>query len=404
MRYHMNSIRVFCVLVSVLALASSAALADDGSALWGWNVSGGANFGFGLRTDLKVSPANALRAMPALTPAVGPTRKAAAAARTPVTGGPRVDYDESGSLFVDPSSSWGEAPGHESETWNWRLPDAAAEGRVVGEGADRRFEMAGGEWSEVVSRSETTRSVSDDDGSVAYGASVDLSHALWMSEDATWGVDVVIGLTWLKAFDCFRAGGVAASRTATVENGDTVTSIPGAFFANEYARAEADDTWGNGRYDGSDPNRDQYLIDLDRVTTTSRTLGARSYSDSMSVSAHGDYEEWEISLLLKPWYDVNDWLCLHGLVGMGVTRSSFEFSMDAVSGGSTVYRSSQEFDEWRCYGLIGGGVLFRVYDFDLSCDGLFRWCQQDMDINGKDVHGTIEKPWATVRLGLSYAF
>jgi len=394
------NIRNLFALVSVLALAPSVASADEESALWGWNVSGGANFGFGLKTDLQVSPVNAMKCLPSLTPAVGPSRRAAAAAATPVTGGPRVVYDEEKGYFVDPSSSWGEAPGKESETWNWRLPDSS----VVGEGAGRRFEMQGGEWGEVVSQAQTANIVAGDDSATAYGASVDLSHVLWASEDGDWGIDIAFGLSWMKALDCFKSGGVAVTRSATVESGDTVTTIPGEFFASEYARAESDNTWGNGRYDGGDPERDQYLIDLDSISTVSRTLASKSYADSMSVFSHGDYEEWEISMLLKPWYDVNDWLCLHAALGLGVTRSSFEYSMEAFCNGSPIYRSSQEFNEWRCYGIAGGGILLRAWDFDISCDGLFRWCQSDMDINGRDVRGSIQKPWAVLRLGLSYAF
>jgi len=392
------NIRNFCALVSAVSLVSAAGGADEESSLWGWSVSGGANFGFGLKSDLQVSPVNAMRNMPNRTISVGPTRKAAAAASKPVAGGSRVNYGNG--YYIDPSSSWGDTPGNESETWNWKLPDSA----VVGEGAGRHFEMDGAEWGEVVSQVQDVRNLTADDSSGAYGASVELCHGLWMSEDAKWGVDFAFGVSWLKSIDCFKASGVAARRSATVENGDSTVNIPGEFFASKYARAEDDGTWGNGTYNGDDPSRDQYLIDLDRITTSTRTLGSSGYSDSMTISARGDYEELELSGLLRPWYDVNDWLCVHAALGLGVTRSSFQYWLDAYSSGSTIYQSSEEFSEWRCYGIAGGGLLFRIWDFDLSCDGLFRWCQRDMDINGRDVHGSIEKPWAVVRVGLSYAF
>jgi len=393
---HMKTISCWLLFLAVMGFAAGELRAENNDILWGWSISGGGNFGFGLKTDLRTSPANAMKNMPALYPALGRTKQAAVDAATIKRGGDRYDYDGSGS-YIDPKSSLSD----KRYTVNWNLPDSA----VRGTGAGRYFELDDGSWGEVVSSQQTQQNVGDSgDSAVTYGASIELSHGLWASEDGNWGVDFAFGLTWMRANDCFRSGGVAATRNATVDRGKAVTTITGPFFALPWAYAEADGTWGNGTYDGSDYTRNAFELDLDSAQTMAQTTSSQTYSDSLYLSANGNYEEWELAFMLRPWYDITDWLCVHGTIGLGVTRSSFDYSMEAICNGSAVYCSSEEFDEWRCYGLAGGGLLFRVWDFDLSCDGLFRWCQQDMEIDGKDIHGSIEKPCAVLRLGLSYSF
>jgi len=391
----MSFVKRFLFLIAAV-VAAEGLRAETDDAFWGWNISGGGNFGFGLKTDLRMSPVNAVKCLPALHPAVGPTKQAAIDAARLERGGAAHSYGTSGA-YIDPKSSLAD----DRYTVNWKLPDSA----VRGTGGDRRFELDDGSWGEVVSSQQTQQEVGDGgDNAITYGASVELAHGLWSSEDGTWGVDFAFGLTWMRGNNCYKAGGVAATRSATVDRGDVTTTVGGGFFSLPWGVAEADDTWGNGTYDGSDYTRSAFELDLDSAQTVANTLSSQTYSDSMHVSARGDYEEWELAFMLRPWYDLTDWLCVHGTLGLGFTRSSFDYSMEAVCGGSTIYRSSEEFHEWRCYGIAGAGLLARFWDFDVSCDGLFRWCQDDMEINGKDVHGTLQKPWGVVRLGLSYNF
>jgi len=387
----------------VLAMALCGTVrADNESSLWGWNVSGGANFGFGLKTKLVNSSANALKALPKLHPDMGTKgREEAMKNSKPVPRGPRVDYgsDDGGAWYVDPASSWGEPDEYKHQTRNWRLPENHVD-------EDRTaFVMNGENWGEVISHSETLAGgVAGSDQDVSYGASVELSHALWISENNSWGLDIALGLTWMKAADCFKSGGIIARREATTQDGTAKVTIP-AGCLNSGDMPEDDNTWGAAHYDGWEGSgRNEPLINLNRITVADGANPEKYYADTTYLHSHGDYEEWELAILLRPWYDINDWLCVHGAVGVGVTRSSFDYSMEAVCNGSTVYRSSEEFNEWNLYGIAGAGLLCRVWDFDISCDGLFRWCQQDMEINGRDVNGTIEKPWAVLRLGLSYAF
>jgi len=363
--------------------------AGDEDKLWGWQISGGGNFGFGLKTKLTTSPTRAVNAVPG-------TRKGAAETHAkPTVGGDKVVYgqDAGGEWYLDPKSSWGEDPAFANETINWRLPSSA----VDDPDNPSAFVFEQGDWAGVKPNSE--RNLNDTDRDVAYGASVELSHELWTAEEGNWGVDVAFGLTWMRANNCFRNRASAA----IVQEGKVKTTIPADCLQDPYGSSEDDDTWGAAAYDGTNSGNGRYndfIINLDNIVTE----GMVGNEYDLYLRTVGDYEEWEISALLRPWYEVKDWLYVHGTLGVGVTRSSFDVMTEAIYNGKRIYRSSQEFHDWCVYGIAGAGLVMRAGDFDISCDGLFRFFQDDMEIRGRDVRGSIERPWAVLRVGLSYAF
>jgi len=380
----------FFVLVLALAVLPTSAAAENLGALWGWNISAGGNFGFGLKADLTTSGRSAAMVMPKT---ISTTDKKV---YDPTRANPyeRVDFASGG--YIDPNSEV-EAfyPG---ETINWGLPvstDPSAPYALKGSNPYVRT-------TEIVNEN----GFSAGDSGVAYGASVDLSHVLYVSADGSWGIDIAFGLTWMRSYGFYEQnGGLVASQR--VEEGDFETTVRNGWIESGNFDPNDDGTWGGQaatQGEAFDAGRYPTRLDMTTATYAYNPDGTRTRTESLTVNARGDYEEWEIAAMLKPWYDINDWLCVHGILGVGLTRSSFDYSMDAVFNGKQVYQSSQEFHEWRCYGIAGGGVLVRAWDFDVSCDGLFRWCQQDMKIDGKDVQGTLQKPWGVLRLGLSYAF
>ena len=109
-----------------------------------------------------------------------------------------------------------------------------------------------------------------------------------------------------------------------------------------------------------------------------------------SYSASGDYQELEMMLMARPWYELTDWCRVFGELGLGVSRSQFDFTYSAM-GGTGAVRSSQDFSEWDVYGVGGGGVLFRLWRCDLSIDFLARFLKDDLDVNGRYVSGHVER-------------
>jgi len=134
------------------------------------------------------------------------------------------------------------------------------------------------------------------------------------------------------------------------------------------------------------------------------TISASTERLGYNVNASGDYEEWELSFMLRPWYEVTDWFRVNVTAGLGLTRSEFDYSVLAAMGGGRNHSIHSSEEEWRAYGLLGAGVLLRAWMFDVSCDVLARLGQSDMDINGEAVRGKVEKPDLFVRLAVGFEF
>lgn len=75
--------------------------------------------------------------------------------------------------------------------------------------------------------------------------------------------------------------------------------------------------------------------------------------------------------------------------GGTVSWSQFDFEYSAIGAGGRL-GSSEDFSEWRCYGVAGAGTMFRLGSFDLSIDFLGRFLNDDLDCNGKYCSGSIE--------------
>ena len=392
----MIPLAILAIFGGFIETALPAAAGEGG--FYGWRVSGGGNFAFGLKTSLGVKPGNAMTRLPAVPTATFSSSETEVKEKYELkTGGERVTFADGG--YVDPNSTW--TAGADG-TVNWLLPASALTGGKLVEVVDFETRTTGD--GEI--HSQTVFGGDDD---AAYGASVQLDRTLWASEDNRWGVDAAIGLTWLKANDCFRASGVGATRNFTSETGRYVTEID----TSEILRNEAHNDYGNGTVDGSDATRYAPVIGWGELDTSLGTKvnqyveyvsSSSAGTGTMMMDAHGDYEEWEISVLVRPWYNLTDWWRVNAALGLGITRSEFDFAMNAAFNGEQIYASRQTFDEWRCYGLAGLGTTFRLWRVDLSADVLARWCQEDMDIDGRDVSGTLEKPDLALRIALGFEF
>ena len=391
----MISLAILVACGGFIETALPAAAGEGG--FYGWRVSGGGNFAFGLKTSLGVKPGNAMTRLPSVPAATFSSSEAEVKAKYEINGSKRVTFADGG--YIDPNTTW--TAGADG-TVNWLIPASALTGGKLIESVDFETRTSGG--GEI-----NSRTVFGGDDDTAYGASVQLDRTLWASEDNRWGVDAAIGLTWLKADDCFRASGVGATRNFSSETGRYVTEID----TSEILQNEGKTDYGNGTVDGSDPTRYSPVIGWGNFDTSWGTKvnqyveyvsSSSAGTGTMTLDARGDYEEWEISLLVKPWYCLTDWWRVNAAIGLGITRSEFDFAMNAAFNGEQIYSSQQTFEEWRCYGLAGLGTTFRLWRVDLSADVLARWCQDDMNIDGRDVNGSMEKPNLALRVALGIEF
>ena len=101
----------------------------------------------------------------------------------------------------------------------------------------------------------------------------------------------------------------------------------------------------------------------------------------------------------KPFWDVADWFRVRGTLGVAVSRAHFKFDVDGNG-----YSSRQRFDDWSVYGVAGIGGMFRWNGLCLGVDVLARFLDDDVEIRGRDVRGTVDRaPWMlTVSLGYEF--
>jgi len=358
-------------LASLIAFAVSAQ-EEPRQTLGSWRLSAGANFGFGLKAKMSYAAPSSFYA----TPTAADMGSAADIGRR-LASGEGVRFLNG--AYIAPDEAM-QAP----YTQNWRFPVS---------GLDRDTGRLSFETAQL-DPGGVTAAGSDDSG--ANGASIELSRTLFADERG-FGLDLAIGVSYLRARNFFRmrGGGRYLGRTKYV-----YTPTPGSMNANVLTSSflsPSDGYYGSGGAEGIGAVLDWSDFGEDTISSSSEHY-------SYNVDASGDYEEWELSLMLKPWYEVTDWFLVDATVGVGLTRSEFEYSTAAAIDGAGIYSSHGSEDEWRLYGLAGAGVLFRAWSFDVSCDILARIGQRDMDVSGGPLRGKIEKPDFIVRLAVGFEF
>ena len=356
-------------LVALAALSVLPAAAEWNLSLTeGWRVTASAEFGGPMEGRLK-SRAGARGLYPAARS--GMTEKELAAKlAAPVTGGPRVDLG--GGYFIDPSSAASDwAP---DVTWNWRLP---SRDRIV----------AQGEYLESQT-SERSYPVSGSDDGWAPGVSLEFSRELWTWDEKPFGVDFAFGFAWQRKNDLVKAGGVNYSRTDSYRKGGYAMDIGDQLWMQE----PDEEIMFNGAYGLGEYGNDSYgpLMDLSLVRTS--PTGGSSWDETFAetTSMRGDYEEFDFRFLLKPWWDVTDWLRIYGAIGLEVARTDFELhTYNSATGSRT-----GDISEWQCCGLGGGGVMLHGWHGVLGVDFLTRFLQDDLTFRREGFSGEFDRsPW-----------
>lgn len=354
---------------------------------YGWRASAGANFAFGMKSKLTMAGTRAIQAL-------GFGKRSSSSSGEPknlmpYAGGERIDY--SSGAYIDPSSALDPSVG---DTWNWRIPDSARSGDHFTLGTHTYSEIDGS-----FSESGSGMYSGSDDGFVP-GVSLELTRELWRDVERGYGVDLSVGLAWYRRNNAFKSGGRVFTREVTetrVDHTATATYSP-IWLSDPYAHADGG-WWGSG---AADHGTVMHFSDIS-VDQASYPSSFSSY-ETVDLYGKGDYEEWEISLMAKPWYELNENWRLTGTLGVGVSRSEFDFTMNAIAGGETVYAAKREFDDWDVYALLGLGTEVRMGRFDVSLDVLARCFQDDLEIRSSDVNGSVDKADWLVRLAVGCEF
>jgi len=363
----------------VFALALIGTLAANAewnlSLVSGWRVVGGANYNSGLKTDLTVSGARALPYLPSVPSAGGMSRSQAEATAKRVLDGQSVSFGNGG--FINPDYAGKDML--PDSTWNWRAPaDAFRDGSMS-------FETDYVEVSSV-GADNLVQSGSDKRDMPGFTVEIQRNVGQW----GNFGLDMGFGFNYFRRNDAFKSSGEVYRRTDTVESGTYVTSVEMDQDMADWAK-NADGSYGVGTFDGPGA-----LMSVgsgafsfsDRMRNVSRT------THSLYLESSADYEEIELTVAAKPYYDITEWFRVVGTLGVVVSRGQLDFDMLATSDGQRVVSESEGFSQWDCYGIGGLGGMFHYWHMCLGFDFLARFFDRDIDIDGRSVSGTVERcPW-----------
>jgi len=341
----------------------------------GWRVIGGANYNSGLKTDLAVSGARAVPYLPSVPTPGGMTRAQAESSAWRVMNGQAVRFGDGG--YINPDySGREELPGY---TWNWHAPAGAYRNGSM---------MFGYDYTEVSSASVGSLVNSSRDSRDMPGFTVEIQRNL--GQWGNFGLDMGFGFNYFRRNDAFKSSGEVYRRTDTVENGTYVTSVGMEQGMADWAK-NPDGSYGAGTFDGPGA-----LMSIgsgsfsfsDRMRNISRT------THSMYLDSSADYEEIEMTITAKPYYDITEWFRVVGTLGAAVSRGQLDFDMMAMSGGQRIYSDSERFSQWDCYGVGGLGGMFHYWHMCLGFDFLARFFDRAIDVDGRSVSGTVERcPW-----------
>lgn len=332
----------------------------------GWRLTGGAEFGGPVDANFRTIRGTARG--PITRTESGLSREEAKDAVT--YKGVRLDLPGVG--FIDPTSEIEEA----DLSWNWKLPVSSISG-TVGDSPYRE-----------VTASERSIALSADGDGANPGVSLELSRELWSSQELTFGVDFAFGLAWSRKSNLVRAGGPVYERNETANSGSYALSLGNQEWMTDPWLESEGGMYGVGNPQGPGPVMDLTLLGTVERGPHKTTSG---YLECMNVS--GDWEEWDLRFMMKPWWDVTDWLRLYGTLGVEVARTHFGLDVSGTAG-SWSYGRRHSYDKWQVNGLGGGGVALRWSHLTMGVDFLARFLQQEIKVDDAELHGRIDRqPW-----------
>lgn len=394
----MNSHYLMTVFSALLCSASLRAAEKEGFFDGGWRISAGAVWSSPVRAKLGFAPPS-MRPAGRTTSHVGLDERAAQAQAEGGT------YDSTTGRTTYPNDSWF-APDDGVEgggrTWNAWIPASAYRN-------DRTFSLGrtsyDGTTVDYVPEGHPRCDASDSSG--LFGIDVELSRELYRNDEDKYGLDLAFGVMYFFKRNVFKADGAyrAGHEETTVSGGSYEGTIAapdelpdsGDWYWNDdgsYGRGGIDTAYNGGP-----------VFDLGSVSSV-RHANADSTSgrDCFGVlSARGDYRELDLVLSLRPYYDVADWLRLYGTIGAVVSHDEFFLNLAASDGGRG-FRHAAKSSQWDVHGIGGLGVMLRYKDFTLAGDFLARFLDDDLSVDDRYVHGTVEHSRWMFKLTLGYEF
>lgn len=311
-----------------------------------------------------------------------------------------------GDAWYDPVDS---ASANDSEwSWNWRLHDP--QGLDAGGYKGFTEYTAYSEISEVTTMEIVNGGGVNGDSSEWFpGLRVELARELYVSEDERpWGVDFAVAFAYYFRKGLWKADGTAATGAINGrqnegyyewwnDSGDT------AQYILDYERETQfhDGLWGAGSFDGPGAELANAAWQYREVAT-----GAETWSSAQSLRYHGegDYREYSIELLARPWWEPWERVRLFGSIGLEISHRAFKWSMEATDGAGAWFSERGKEEEWRLLGLVGGGLAVSWHDFTLAGEALYRFGGEDLDVVGQSVSGHITSGEWGFRLSLGYSF
>ena len=147
------------------------------------------------------------------------------------------------------------------------------------------------------------------------------------------------------------------------------------------------------------------VFDLDTISTVAHPGGSLTGGRDCFglLRARGDYRQLDLVLSLRPYYDVTEWLRVYGTIGAVLSRDEFELNV-TMSDNDLVYRRNSDFSHWNLYGIGGLGAMLRYKDFTLAGDFLARFGDDDLTVDDRFVHGTVEHGRWMFKLTVGYEF
>lgn len=295
-------------------------------------------------------------------------------------------------------------------SWNWRLHDPT----------EKDLARHGKAFVERTAYDEIhqTASILDGDPLECWssdasgwfpGLRAELAYELYRSEDKRpWGVDVAVAFAYYFQRGLWKTGGEAgvAQVSGHEEKGYwewwNDSHDEAQYILDYYRDTQFDGSmWGSGSFFGPGA---ELAVDSWKVRDVMTSSSSWSSSHSLRYCGYGDYQECSIELLLRPWWEVWQWLRLFGSLGLEISRREFDWNMDIWGTDDTRYRESGTEDEWRVLGLLGGGFAFQWWDFVLAGEALWRIGGDDLDVSGKTLKGGIEHGNWGFRMSLGYEF
>lgn len=379
-----------------------------------WRVSVGASVIGPVRSDIDVDGAQARwlsgfgasLARRAAAQRGGRTREEAFAEGSGATHGGVRKFD--GGAWFDPVDSGAENDPEFS--WNWRLHDpSAADHANHGKAFVER--TAYDEVSETVSvtEEESASSLGIDGPEWFPGLRAEVAYDLYRSDgERPWGVEIASAFAYYFQRGLWKANGEIAS--ASVRGGRNKgyyewwnDSHGEAQYILDYYRDTQfrDGMWGAGSFEGPGA---ELAVDSWRFRDVPEDATSWSSSHTLRYRGDGDYREYSIELLARPWWEPWKWLRLFGSLGVEISRREFKWSLSASGTDGTSFSEHGEACDWRALGLLGGGLAMQWYDFILAGEALWRFGGDDLAVSGQTVNGSVKSGDWGFRLSLGHEF